>query len=87
MTFRKFLFEYTKFTLKSKLIYYGVNTSESFIFSLIIFKLILNMNDTDVLLIAGIATVLTPAGIIFAGGYDKIKQAFMKKHKLNEEDF
>jgi hypothetical protein len=86
MQIKKFLFEYTKFTLKSKVIYYVVNTSEAFLITLILFKFIFSLNDTDALLIIGITTVLAPVGILFVGGYNKIKESFLKKHKLSEEE-
>ena len=87
MSIQKFFFEYNKFTLKSKFMYYSINISEAFLLSLLFAKPILNLDDKNALLFIGVFLFLAPVGILFVGGYNKIKAAFMKRHNLTESDF
>lgn len=67
--------------------YYSINISEAFLLSLLFAKPILNLDDKNVLLFIGVFIFLAPVGVLFAGGYKKIKAAFMKRHNLTESDF
>ena len=84
---KKFCFEYSRFILKSKVLYYSINISEAFLVGLIIAKPILNLNDIDAIIFIIVTVLLDPVGIYVAGGYYNIKKAFMKRHSITESDF
>ena len=84
---KTFCFNYNKFTLRSKRIFYGTHMGESFVVALIIGLLFFNSNTIEFLSIVFIPVLLTPVGIAYVGGFTEIKKRFMKKHGLSEVDF
>lgn len=86
MSKNNFLFEFNKFSLKSKTRFLLINLSESFIVAVIISRLFI-MNTTDTLLTILIGLLMTPLGIKFVGGFEYIKSRFIKRHNLKDEDF
>ncbi len=87
MKLKKFFFEFRKISHRSSFTYNIMTVSEAFFVSIVISKLIFNLDDEGTLWVIGVAVILAPVGILFAGGYKKIKAAFMKKHNLSENEF
>ena len=83
---KTFCFNYNKFTLRSKTIFYGTHIGETFVCALIVGLIFFDKNTVDFLSFVFIPVLLTPVGIAFVGGFKEIKRRFMNKHGLSESD-
>lgn len=78
-------FQYRKWILHSQCRYYLIQLSISFLlFSLM--ASIAKLDDKNSILFILIGLVMTPLGIMFAGGYKLIKKRFLLKYNLKDNE-